>query len=79
MFAIPLIGLRASGAKIPVWLKIAALSGFVMTLLYVGLSIVPIVQVESRIMFAAKIGGLILTANLIGLGIYMSARRMQTD
>jgi amino acid transporter len=75
LFAIPLIGLRASGIKIPIWLRIAAFSGLVMTLLYVGLSIVPIIQVESRLMFAVKIGGLILIANLIGLGIYLSARR----
>ena len=75
MFAIPLIGLKASGRKIPVWLKIAAFSGFTMTLLYVGLSIVPIVKVESQLAFALKIGGLIIITNLIGLGFYIVAKR----
>ena len=79
MFAIPLIGLRASGQKVPIWLKAAASCGFAMTLLYVALSIVPIIQVESRLMFAVKIGGLIMIANLIGLGFYLAARRKRTE
>ena len=75
MFAIPIIGLRNSGVAVPIWLKIAALSGFLMTLLFVGLSIVPIVKVESQMMFAVKIGGLIVITNLVGAGIYLAARR----
>jgi amino acid transporter len=75
MFAIPLFGLRSSGVRVPFWLKIAAFSGFAMTLLNITLSIVPIVQVESQLLFALKIGGLIVVANLIGLGIYLTARR----
>lgn len=75
MFAIPIFGLRASGVKVPVWLKIAAFSGLAMTLLYVGLSIVPIVQVESQLFFALKIGGLIVVTNLIGAAIFVLARR----
>src|SRR6185295_16241627 len=69
MFAIPLIGLKAMNHRPPMWLKLAALSGFLMTLLNVALSIVPIIQVESRLVFAAKIGGLIIITNLIGLAI----------
>jgi amino acid transporter len=79
MFAIPIIGLRSSGVKVPVWLKIAASSGFAMTLLYVGLSIVPIIKVESPLAFAMKIGGLIVVTNLIGLGVYLFARRRREN
>ncbi len=75
MFAIPLFGLKASGVKIPAWLRIAAFSGFAMTLLFVALSIVPIVKVESQFLFAVKIGGLIVITNLIGVGIYAAARK----
>ena len=75
MFAIPLIGLRNSGVKVPIGLKAAALCGFAMTLLYVALSIIPIIQVESRLMFAIKIGGLIVVTNLIGLTIFLLAKR----
>jgi len=76
MFAIPLIGLRGATSRPPAWLKLAASSGLVMTLLYVGLSIVPIIQVESRLMFALKIGGLIVITNILGVAIFgMAAKR----
>jgi amino acid transporter len=75
MFAIPLIGLRSSVSRPPVWLKLAAFSGLLMTLLYVALSIVPIIQVESRVMFAVKIGGLILVANIVGFAIFVFVGR----
>lgn len=75
MFAIPLIGLRAMNHRPPMWLKVAALSGLLMTLLNVALSIVPIIQVESRLSFAVKIGGLIVITNLIGLTICLVAER----
>ena len=58
----------------PLWLKAAALSGFLMTLLYVVLSILPIVQVESRLIFALKISSLIVLANVLGLAIFLSKR-----
>jgi len=74
MFAIPLVGSRALSARPPIWLRLAALSGFLMTLLYVCLSIVPIVQVESRGAFAAKIAAIIVIANLAGAGLYKSRR-----
>jgi len=79
MFAIPIFGLRASGLKVPIWLKLAAISGFAMTTLYVALSIVPIVKVESQLLFAAKIGGLIIVTNFIGVGIYLAARRKRRN
>ena len=70
MFAIPLVGLRG-GAPAPLWLKACALSGLLMTLLFVALSIVPIVQVESRLLFAAKLSALIVVTNMIGLAIFL--------
>jgi amino acid transporter len=75
MFAIPLFGLRGLTSRPPLWLRICALSGLLMTLLYVALSIVPIIEVESRSMFAAKIAGLIVVTNLLGLGVYLAAGR----
>ena len=70
MFAIPVIGLRGMNVRLPLWVKLLALSGFLMTLLYVALSIVPIVRVESRLSFALKISVLIVVANIIGLLIF---------
>ncbi len=49
MFALPLVGLRGAEPA-PLWLRACALSGFLMTALFVAVSIVPIVQVESRLL-----------------------------
>ena len=69
MFAIPILGIRA-----PLWLKVAAVSGFLMTLAFVVLSILPIVQVESRLVFAAKISAVVLGANAVGVALFLRAR-----
>src|SRR5436305_980695 len=66
MFAIPLVGLRGVEPRPTLGLRICALSGLLMTLLYVALSIVPIIEVEIRALFAAKISGLIVATNLLG-------------
>jgi amino acid transporter len=75
MFAIPIFGLRKAKEKPPAWLKIMAWSGFLMTLLYVALSVVPIINVDSPFAFAAKIGGLIIAANAVGALFYFVASR----
>src|SRR5207302_7178032 len=75
MFAIPLAGLRHRAERPPLWLRAAALSGFLMTALYVTLSILPIVQVESRLVFAAKICGLSAVTNIMGAAIFLGKRR----
>ncbi len=75
MFAIPIIGLRNAATRPSLGLRIAALSGFLMTLLFVVLSLVPIIQVENRLSFAMKIGCLILVTNMIGFAIYIMASR----
>src|ERR1051325_38625 len=75
LFAIPLIGLRRSGQPMPLWLKLASGSGFLMTLLYVALSIFPIVKVESQLLFAVKIATVIVAANIIGVSLFIFAER----
>ena len=75
MFAIPVFGLKNANIRPPLWLRLCALSGLFMVLLFVALSIVPIIKVESPLAFALKISALIVVANLIGLGIYLLARR----
>ena len=70
MFALPIVGFARGSEKTPLWIKCAAASGFLMTLLYVTLSVLPIVSVVSRLTFALKIGGVIAATNAIGLAIY---------
>jgi glutamate:GABA antiporter len=71
MFAVPLFG-RA--AERPWWLMLASLSGFLMTLLYVMLSVLPIIQVDNRLIFTSKISALIIVANLIGVALFARSR-----
>jgi len=75
MFAVPLIGLRRAGIVAPAWVKLCAGSGFVMTVLYVTLSVLPIIPVGSRTVFALKITGLIVVANLVGIALYAAGQR----
>jgi amino acid transporter len=75
MFAIPLFGLRASADRPSLFLRAAALSGFAVTLLYVILSVFPIIGVASWAVFAAKISGVVIGLNLVGAGLFYSARR----
>ena len=74
MFAIPIVGLRGRAERPPLWLRAAALSGFLMTALYVTLSILPIVPVESRIVFAAKICAVIVATNAVAIAIFRRGR-----
>ena len=73
MFAIPIVGLRAAAGRPPLWIRVAALSGFLMTSLYATLSILPIVTVTSRAGFALKITAVIVVTNAIGAAIYRNA------
>ena len=75
MFAIPLIVLRGETSRPSLLLRIAAGSGFAVTLLYVVLSIFPIVDVASWLSFAVKISGVVILLNLVGAGLFFAARR----
>ena len=75
MFAIPIWGLRGITPKPPMWLKVASMSGLLMTLLNIVLSVVPIIEVKSAGMFAFKISSTILLMNLVGVAILVAGRR----
>lgn len=75
MFAIPLVGLRHIEPRPPLWLRIAAASGFLVTLLYVVLSVFPIIDVPSWWSFTSKISGVVIGLNLVGAALFWSATR----
>jgi amino acid transporter len=79
MFAIPVLGLRGVTPRPPAWLKVVSISGFLMTLLYTVLSIFPIIEVQSIFAFAAKIIGVIITVNAMGLAIFLVAERRRRN
>jgi amino acid transporter len=69
MFALP-FALK----DVSMGVRVVSASGFLMTLLYVVLSIFPIVDVGSRAQFTAKICGVIVLGNLVGIAIFEWAR-----
>ncbi len=75
MFAIPIWGLRGITPRPPMWLKIASMSGLLMTVLNIVLSVVPIIEVKSAAAFAFKISSVIVVMNLVGVAILLAARR----
>jgi amino acid transporter len=75
MFAIPLFGLRSVAVRAPLGVRIAAGSGFLMTVLYVTLSVFPIIDVASTSAFTTKVTALILLANAVGAGIFIAAKK----
>src|SRR5215203_82101 len=75
LFSIPLFGMKAFGVRAPWWLRVACASGFLVTLVYLCFTIVPIITVESRALFAIKIIATVLVANAIGVTIYVLGKR----
>ena len=72
MFAIPLV---ARGEKASWGVRIAATSGFLMTLLYVVLSIFPIIDVEKPWVFTAKIVSVVAGLQIAGGAYYWRVTR----
>jgi len=66
LFAIPLFGMKAFGVRAPWWLMISCGSGFVVSGLYICYTIVPIIDVPSRTIFALKIIVPVIIANAAG-------------
>jgi len=75
MFAIPLVVGGRFGVRAGFWLKLAAVSGITITLLAMGFNLMPIVDVASRWGFAAKVTGVSLAMNLLGIAIYWNGTR----
>ena len=75
LFAIPIVGLSRLQRRPPRVLRIAALSGFLVTLLFCALSIFPIIDVPSWRSFTAKIVVTLLLVQGMGIALYVAGRR----
>jgi amino acid transporter len=75
LFAIPIFGLRKHAT--PLWLRSAAAIGAATTLLYIALTIFPIVDVVNAASFAAKIIFVTVVANLLGCLTYFLGKRQR--
>ena len=74
LFAIPLLARRELGIRPALWLRVGAVSGLLMTLLYILLSVFPIVDVQSSWEYSAKTATALLGANALGLALYRWGR-----
>jgi amino acid transporter len=77
LFSIPLFAARRIGLRAPLWLRAASASGALVSLLYIALTVIPIVKVESRLAFALKLVGVALVFNLAGAALFIAGRRRQ--
>jgi glutamate:GABA antiporter len=75
LFAVPLVGLRKAGERVPLWIRIAAMFGFATTALHMVLGLLPIMDVESETTFALKTGGAVVVTIAIGVALYLRGRR----
>lgn len=76
LFSIPLFAPKQSGIRPRLALRVAAASGLLVTLLFVGLSIFPVIDVASSWRYSVKIAAVVLGANLLGWMIYRAGRKL---
>jgi hypothetical protein len=75
MFAIPLVVGDKFGVRAGFWLKVAAVSGLLVTVISMAFLLLPIVDVTSKWLFAAKVAGTGLVLNLVGFAVYWNGTR----
>jgi len=67
--------MKRFGSRAPWWLKVASASGFIVSVVYAFFTVFPIIDVSSRLLFAAKIIAVVVGANVIGVTIYVLDKR----
>ena len=70
LFAIPVIGAAALRRQLPGWLKAVSAAGLGASLISLFIGVYPIVDVVSREAYAAKICGVVVVSNMLGVMIY---------
>jgi amino acid transporter len=78
LFAIPLFARKELGFHSALWLRVAAASGFIVTLLFVLFSVLPIISVKSAPAYAIKTAAVLLGANALGLLLYRLGTRSRS-
>jgi amino acid transporter len=79
LFAIPVFGARALRLKLPGWLKVVSSAGLLASLVSLFIGVYPIVDVVSRQSYAAKICGVVVIGNMLGVLIYRAGIRGQAS
>jgi amino acid transporter len=74
-FAIPLFSAKEKGLRPGGWLRLGAASGFLVTLLFVVLSVQPVIPVASKLGYSLKVAGFVVGANFLGWMIYRAGQQ----
>ena len=74
-FAIPLVSAKEKGLRPGTWMRLGAASGFLVTLLFVLLSVQPVIPVASKAGYFAKVVLVVLGADVFGWMIYRAGQR----
>src|SRR5213594_3498323 len=77
LFAIPIFGATEIRSGAPIWLRIAAICGAVVSLSAIFFTIYPIIDVPSTLSFAVRIIAVTGIANAIGVAIYLLGKKRQ--
>jgi amino acid transporter len=75
LFAIPVFGNRRLRAVLPSWLKIAAAAGMGASAVSLFIAVYPVVDVVSKMAYAAKISSVVLVTNIAGVALYRASKR----
>jgi amino acid transporter len=70
LFAIPLFSAKSKGLRPGPWVQAASFTGFLVTLLFIVLSVVPIIEIGSRARYSLKIVVVVIGANLAAVAYY---------
>jgi len=73
-FAIPLVSSKEKGLRPGAWMRLGAASGFLVTLLFVLLSVQPVIPVASKVGYFAKVVLVVVGANFVGWMIYRAGQ-----
>jgi len=78
LFSVVLIGKRSAGFRPGIAVRLAALSGFVVSVASLPLQVVPLAGVPNSALFGLKVGGLVCAINALGAWLYWrGTKRMQ--
>ena len=78
-FAIPLVSSKEKGLRPALLLQFGAATGFLVTLLFVVLSVLPVIPVASNMIYLMKVVVVVVGANLLGWQIYRTGQRAAAE
>jgi len=70
LFALPLWGVARIRRRLPLWVKLASIAGFVSSSIALLIAVYPIIDVSSSLSYALKISATVAFSNLLALWIY---------